>query len=452
MPRNESLNSSSLKSFRINGLFGFKNIEILFEKQSMILIAENGAGKTTILNALYYCISCNFPKLSTINFDSIVLKFRSGEVVEIQRNDALNSLRFEVIESGNFSLLQGYLDPNEIGWLLGHWQQGPSYDTIDRRLEVLARRKSKVEGDLLPILLDSIDKDYDYQKSENIKSQIKNALKEYPLYFPTYRRIEEDLNNLGYQDDKFNESLLETEVRLIQFGMNDVVEKINKITQEIKDSALNLFSKVTGEMLSQFVDKEQVTPEMRQHLQPDTLKIILSRVGDKNISAENRKKIENLVSSEEIDHPDNNQLVYFLSKLLNLYELQKEKDESIKNFVKICNQYLRRKQLVYDEVNVKIYIKQLNDDRHIKFKDLSSGEKQIISIFSKIYLEENPQDFIVLFDEPELSLSIEWQRLLLPDILRSGKCKLLIAVTHSPFIFDNELDFNAHDLDSFIKE
>lgn len=57
-----------------------------------------------------------------------------------------------------------------------------------------------------------------------------------------------------------------------------------------------------------------------------------------------------------------------------------------------------------------------------------------------------------MFDEPELSLSIEWQKMLLPDIIDSGKCKFLLAVTHSPFIFDNDLDLNAYDLDTFVTE
>ena len=49
------------------------------------------------------------------------------------------------------------------------------------------------------------------------------------------------------------------------------------------------------------------------------------------------------------------------------------------------------------------------NDRVIDLEWLSSGEKQIISIFSKVYLEcVSPCIFII--DEPELSLSIEWQR------------------------------------------
>ena len=71
------------------------------------------------------------------------------------------------------------------------------------------------------------------------------------------------------------------------------------------------------------------------------------------------------------------------------------------------------------------------------------------SKFSKIYLNTDKK-FIVLFDEPELSLSIFWQMNLLPDIVDSGKCKLLLAVTHSPFIYDNALKHNTKNLsDSF---
>ena len=38
--------------------------------------------------------------------------------------------------------------------------------------------------------------------------------------------------------------------------------------------------------------------------------------------------------------------------------------------------------------------------------DLSSGEKQVISLFSYLYLYRGSN--LVLIDEPEISLSIEW--------------------------------------------
>jgi predicted ATP-binding protein involved in virulence len=56
----------------------------------------------------------------------------------------------------------------------------------------------------------------------------------------------------------------------------------------------------------------------------------------------------------------------------------------------------------------------------------------------------------VLFDEPELSLSMEWQKKLLTDVLRSNQIRLLLAVTHSPFVFDNDLDHYAEDMNKYV--
>jgi predicted ATPase len=100
--------------------------------------------------------------------------------------------------------------------------------------------------------------------------------------------------------------------------------------------------------------------------------------------------------------------------------------------------------LLYDEVNFKIYIKP-DGAAPIEFSMLSSGEKQIVSLFSHLYLSES-QFYYVLIDEPELSLSVEWQNMLLPDIWNSGRCKFLLAVTHSPFICENEFDKYATDM------
>jgi predicted ATPase len=63
---------------------------------------------------------------------------------------------------------------------------------------------------------------------------------------------------------------------------------------------------------------------------------------------------------------------------------------------------------------------------------LSSGEYQIASLaFSALAL---PESGILLIDEPEISLQLEWQRGLLSRLTRLTKCVQLIACTHSPAI------------------
>jgi len=87
-------------------------------------------------------------------------------------------------------------------------------------------------------------------------------------------------------------------------------------------------------------------------------------------------------------------------------------------------------------------------DEPIRLSDLSSGEKQIVSLFSHLYLSGQSRYF-VLIDEPELSLSVPWQKRFLIDIKNGDFCSGLIAVTHSPFIYANELKAYAHSLGEF---
>lgn len=441
MSLEKRLNSSQLKSFSINGLFGFKDVKITFDKEAVILIAENGSGKTTILNALYYSISCEFSKLKRIYFDSIILEFASGNTVEIRKDD-LNA--FALYQNSNYAERDIINNISSFNIKLKE-----DILMLERKLELIENLSSGVD-----VRVRSGAKGEEQEEQiDKIRGTIQKNLHESILYFPTYRRVEEDLKNLGYEEEERSEGLSfgQGDGKLIQFGMKDVSNKFDEITTNIKNSALNLFSKITGEILTQFVEGIQITQDMRDSIKPDTLNIVLRRVGEENISISDRERIEKLVSSGEINSEKHNQLVYFLSKLVGLYEQQKEKDESINQFASVCNKYLNEKRIVYDEANVEISIIQTRNNKPIDIKDLSSGEKQIISLFSKIYLESS-EDFILLFDEPELSLAIEWQRLLLPDILRSGKCRLLLAVTHSPFIFDNELDSYANDLDIFVRE
>ena len=162
-------NSSQLKSFSINGLFGFKDVEIPFDKEAEILIAENGSGKTTILNILYYSISCKFHKLSTVEFRSVVLKFASGVTVEIEKSD-LNSFYNRELKTASFvkrmnrykmpltiitnGILEGAsttisIEPKEIADLKSKIDKKGNYPYFNRKVKVvLSCSKRTIISDL----------------------------------------------------------------------------------------------------------------------------------------------------------------------------------------------------------------------------------------------------------------------------------------------------------------
>lgn len=444
---------SSLKSFKIYGLFGYKDIELPLDQQVLILIAENGSGKTNILNILHYVLTENLDKLISFDFEKLSINFDNKQKLEITSEQLKDyfSPEYEYIKDDLLSLiekLKPFLPPREILNLEKSIISNRPFHDIWQKISRYKRRSINIRSSTY--INETIDEFESFKKSLQpilIDSKILNN-KWSILYFPTYRRIEEDLSSLGYEDI----NLEDNSTKLIQFGMNDVKQNFRKIQKEIKDTAFNLFSQVTGEMLTQFIEGINITDEMKASIKPEILDVILSRVGEQNISQTEQQKIKNLVSSGEINNSKYNDLIYFLSKLINLYEQQRKIDESIKSFVKTCNKYLKpRKEIIYNESTAEIYIRQTRNNEPIDLRSLSSGEKQIISLFSKVYLESQ-EEFVLIIDEPELSLSVEWQEMLLPDIIDSGRCKLLVATTHSPFIFNNKLDSYAVDLDQFVTE
>ena len=63
---------------------------------------------------------------------------------------------------------------------------------------------------------------------------------------------------------------------------------------------------------------------------------------------------------------------------------------------------------------------------------LSAGEKQMLSFLCYNAFSDNMPIFI---DEPELSLHVDWQRLLFPTLLKQGQKNQFFVATHSPFIY-----------------
>jgi predicted ATP-binding protein involved in virulence len=164
------------------------------------------------------------------------------------------------------------------------------------------------------------------------------------------------------------------------------------------------------------------------------------------------EKINRLVQEKVLYFPAHRQMKANLNDFLaSPNDLFFQEAMNLKPFIKVCNRYLVDKQLVYYDNSSELEMVLTKNNRPITLEKLSFGEKQIISIFSKLYLTVSSKN-IVIFDEPELSISMEWQKMLLPDVLNSPQCQGVIAATHSPFIFNNDLNVNTVDLNEYIED
>lgn len=459
---------SNIKKFTLNGLFNTQNVIIPFENKIKILIGENGLGKTTILNSLYYLLTKKWHKLIKIPFETIELEFDNNSIIFFSKKqleayliddkrqrkrgniNIINQLK-NIVNNVD-ELKQRLIINNSINHqdILNYIIQNKINQKVIAPTGLLVDCFIRLLTDEFVVIFDDINKIIDEQLDTTI------------MYFPTYRRVEEELQNLGqirkvnyneyeYEDAFDQEERMELsnieEETLIQFGMQDVEQRIKEVLFEINEMSLTGFTTVTGEILTQMLKGFPiVTDETLENLKKEDIKIILNRVRG-NLSELDRNNIIGIVESKKLS--EKKDLVFFLSKLIEIYNQQKELDNRIKNFVAVCNKYLVGKEIIFNESSVSIEIIRTKTEQPVKLNQLSSGEKQIVSLFSKIYLEKH-ETITILFDEPELSLSIDWQKQLLPDIMSSGKCKFLLAVTHSPFIFKNELDQFAVGMNIYI--
>ncbi|MEG3048379.1 MAG: AAA family ATPase [Mucinivorans sp.] len=71
----------------------------------------------------------------------------------------------------------------------------------------------------------------------------------------------------------------------------------------------------------------------------------------------------------------------------------------------------------------------------IPFRALSSGERHIFRLLYNILTA--PRASVLILDEPEISLQIDWQKVLLEDILKLNPNLQILLATHSPAIVMN---------------
>ncbi|MEG4839218.1 AAA family ATPase [Microcoleus sp. B9-D4] len=446
------MNTSNIKSFSVQGIFGTDDVHIPFDENTKILVGENGLGKTQVLNLFYYTLKRNFFRLGEFSFDKLILEFSQGNPIEIYK-DKVDELIQELYD---YPVLRDFIEQfgyPQLEMLRNKFLQQSKGNRRKSRYEELEDnfKYRKFPIHLISRAFEKLEMNKDNKSNlhfSECEKEIELGIEGIEImYFPTYRRVEEDLYNLGYSDDE----LLNQENTLIQFGMDDVQKRFDNIQNTIDRLLKEGFSEMSSEILSQLIEDEEDVKDsdFLKNIEDNDVEILLSRVGNR-ISEQKKQRISELLLKKEAK-PKDSSLNFFIKKLIEIYSSQKELDNSVKVFRDVCNKYLINKKVFYDESAIKIFIRSERNASEIALSKLSSGEKQIISMFSRIYLSEGDKRFIVLFDEPELSLSMPWQKQLLPDILNSEKCEFLLAVTHSPFIFDNELDKYAIGLDEYVK-
>ena len=210
-------------------------------------------------------------------------------------------------------------------------------------------------------------------------------------------------------------------------GLKDVDSAVERTRTELDSFARETLNNLTFGYLGDIVEQQYKSVDINriQNADQKTIENILNRIQEPILSLENkqhlREIIENIKSGSE-QGVHSQFICHYFTKLMEFHQKLGEKESKIVNFCKACNEYMVDKEFSYDTSNFSFSIMSKGEARpsnEIELHQLSSGEKQIVSLFSHLYLSGG-KNYFVLIDEPELSLSVIWQRKFLADIRKAG--------------------------------
>ena len=140
--------------------------------------------------------------------------------------------------------------------------------------------------------------------------------------------------------------------------------------------------------------------------------------------------------------------------------IKKEKFKRVNYFEKAINGFYKEThKFIETDKDKPLIVKMIANETTTTIIDifkLSSGEKQLLIIFLTVILQGD-KSFILLMDEPESSLHVEWQAMLLDSLKGLNDNVQIIIATHNPLLALNrkfneigrvEVDSDAVQIDS----
>lgn len=457
-----------ITKFIIRGLFGTKDITLDIAKDVIILVGPNGIGKSSAANIFYFFVSRQWSRLAEYEFQEITLVI-GGEVITARKSDISGLSDFQRVakEIPHSSRIGGFVEKLSKADLLqvmitGRGPTPAERDEISNLLSIPREEVRMLQRSLLR-RMQSPESDLFSQPRLSIEKAIGAKVDARILYLPTYRRIEKELREVipdfeaRYRSHTGIDTIASGRseghfVELVSFGMEDVRKTLNSKSREMRDYSLSQHNELSAVYLRDVIHgkADQYVAREINSLTDEGISEILDRVSEVALSKEDkellRMKVKSIQGKKKNDVlVDDRFLAHYFSRLVAVNADITKRERDMKAFVDGCNAYLMpSKQMIYDELTFTATVLD-EGGLPLELGMLSSGEKQVIAIFAHLFLDEI-KDQIIVIDEPELSLSVPWQKRFLTDIMASGRCRFLLAVTHSPFIYDNDLRSRSVDL------
>lgn len=439
-----------IKHIKAEGLLGRFTIDQTFKPGINVLYGKNGTGKTTLLHVLANLLNGDYKRFAHIKFKEIRIEFDDESHILVRREKKENSYMITVFKDG-----ERFIEDISVR---------KTVEQDEKELYVLAHsyRESTPPRELKKWLSDDDD--------ESMRPMLPVA------YFPAFRTMIEawvsseynrrrEPKEIQYLSTNFARELfgsfvpslnypspLEIEYELsseIDAARGQVLRADAELFGELLPKFFQVLSKTDNNLtLSQQKSTEETLVEIDdlvEKLRKYPLKIAptITRLRDSISPFQNQNADEKLqIIARQV-------LTIYRDALNNIVLFQEKTFNNIEVYLNSINSFLEGKRVEISLADTKFMQKSLwaRYSRRpligIKFdssselipgihRALSSGERQLITlIYAATHMSEQE---VVLIDEPEISLHVDWQRYLLQKMSAQLGERQIIVCTHSPVI------------------
>ncbi|CAN0558136.1 unnamed protein product [Ectocarpus sp. 12 AP-2014] len=445
-----------LKTFEAISLNHIPKISIDFGENVNFVTGINGSGKTVVLRSIISLLSGNLEALATIQYSKIKIEFRyQGKVHYISAEKTLKEgvkLRcsatrnvFQFFESEG---IREYPGGDEADSYYDHEYLSNSHHPVlafindiptpmflglDRRyrrnenpyrrrraLGGISRRKKKnIFGAMLG---DSLDQAIELAENKYRQTEIQST-----------RIRKEFVRDLLLQ-------LLDIRVQENSTGFDIPTKKDRQLVPEARQAILQ-FPKVEG--LTGKDIRRKIDPTLQKI--SDLLEKIPSDLKEHDIRGEEffRDNISVLsaIMQWESYKPVLNQINEISALITSFNDREKEIRRVTRNYLSMLASFLddSYKNIGFDERGaISVHSHQDN----IGIEELSSGESQIFVLLTHLAFNPDVQDTgVFVIDEPELSLHLLWQEILVDNLLKANSNLQYVMATHSPSIIGDRVEY-----------
>ncbi len=371
----------SLKAVNLNKRMTF---DLSFHEDINIVTGKNGSGKTTLLKLLWYAISGNLerivPEIDFESFDLVMDNLTVGMAVEIKQKRRMIKLKYRAGES-----------------------------------EREAERP--------------IERTMDWEElQEANRAILRNSGAS--IFFPTFRRIEGGFSIPTRPDDerlRYMSRQVVHSARELYFGgePGGLQQAMNQLSDRLSVRSHRFVASIsTDDIIRLLTSKYAEISEKTNRLHMDLSKFILERVRDAPTTTGDADATAEGESRQALDD--------IRQRARNVTE----QSESLLRPFTVLSALIAR---VFQYKGIKLADPvTLGEAREAIASDvLSAGEKQMLSFLCYNAFASKACLFI---DEPEISLHVDWQRILFPLLLEQSTGNQFIVATHSPFIYSKFAD------------